>query len=166
MTSLVTRAEHLWEKRDTPEARKLFRYTMVSVISTGVSFLTLAIVFGLLHLWGEVVSTVFANVVASVPSYFLTRNWVWGKTGRSHLVKEIIPFWAMSALGIIFSIFGAAIAKHIGKEYHLTHLEQTVVVLIANVLSFAVFWVAKFLVFNRIFKVHPVEELDDLVEAA
>jgi putative flippase GtrA len=166
MTSLVTRAEHLWEKRDTPEARKLFRYTMVSVVSTAVSFVTLGVVFGLLHLWGEVASTVFANVVASVPSYFLTRNWVWGKTGRSHLVKEIIPFWVMSGLGIAFSIVGAAIAKHIGKVYHLSHLEQTVVVLVANVLSFAVFWVAKYLVFNRIFKVHPVEELDDLVEAA
>jgi putative flippase GtrA len=166
MTSLVTRAEHLWEKRDTPEARKLFRYTMVSVISTAVSFVTLGIVFGLLHWWGEVVSTVFANVVASIPSYFLTRNWVWGKTGRSHLVKEIIPFWVMSGLGIAFSIVGAAIAKHIGIAYHLDHFEQTVVVLAANVLSFAVFWVAKFLVFNRIFKVHPVEELDELVEAA
>jgi len=72
----------------------------------------------------------------------------------------------MSGLGIAFSIVGAAIAKHIGIAYHLDHFEQTVVVLAANVLSFAVFWVAKFLVFNRIFKVHPVEELDELVEAA
>jgi putative flippase GtrA len=166
MTSLLTRAEHVWEKRDTPEAKKLIRYTMVSVISTAVSLFVLLVVFGLLHLWGEVVSTVFANVVASIPSYFLTRNWVWGKTGRSHLVKEIIPFWVMSGLGIAFSIVGAAAAKHIGKVHHLPHLEQTVVVLVANVLSFAVFWVAKFLVFNRIFKVHPVEELDELVEAA
>jgi putative flippase GtrA len=166
MTSLLTRAEHVWEKRDTPEAKKLIRYTMVSVISTAVSFFVLLVVFGLLHLWGEVVSTVFANVVASIPSYFLTRNWVWGKTGRSHLVKEIIPFWVMSGLGIAFSIVGAAVAKHIGKVHHLPHLEQTVVVLVANVLSFAVFWVAKFLVFNRIFKIHPVEELDELVEAA
>ena len=166
MTSLLTRAEHVWEKRDTPEAKKLIRYTMVSVISTAVSFFVLLVVFGLLHLWGEVVSTVFANVVASIPSYFLTRNWVWGKTGRSHLVKEIIPFWVMSGLGIAFSIVGATVAKHIGKVHHLPHLEQTVVVLVANVLSFAVFWVAKFLVFNRIFKIHPVEELDELVEAA
>ena len=37
---------HLWQKRDTPEARKLFRYTMVSVISTVVSFGVLGLVFG------------------------------------------------------------------------------------------------------------------------
>ena len=94
------------------------------------------------HVWGEVGSTVFANVVASVPSYFLTRNWVWGKTGRSHLVKEIIPFWTMSALGIAFSIIGAAAAKHLGTRLGLSHFEQTLLVEAANVTSFAVFWVA------------------------
>ena len=40
------------------------------------------------------------------------------------------------------------------------------VVLAANVLSFALFWVLKYMVFNRLFKVHPLEELDELVEAA
>ena len=166
MTSLLTRVEHVWQKRDTPEAKQLIRYSMVSVISTGVSLAVLALVFGVFHVWGEVGSTVFANVVASVPSYFLTRNWVWGKTGRSHLVKEIIPFWTMSALGIAFSIIGAAAAKHLGTRLGLSHFEQTLLVEVANVTSFAVFWVAKYLVFNRIFKVHPVEELDELVEAA
>jgi len=164
--TLTQRVEHLWQKRHTPEAKKLFRYSMVSVISTGVSVAVLALVFGVLHLWGEVGSTVFANVVASVPSYFLTRNWVWGKTGRSHLVKEIIPFWTMSALGVAFSIVGATVAKHLGQRLGLSHFEQTLLVEAANLASFAIFWVAKFLVFNRIFKVHPLEELDELVEAA
>ena len=67
---------------------------------------------------------------------------------------------------IVVSIFGAALATHIGKTYNLAHLEQTVLVLAANVLSFAIFWVLKFIVFNRLFHVgHPVEELDDLVES-
>jgi putative flippase GtrA len=165
MTSVVTRAEHLWERRDTPEAKQLFRYTMVSVVSTVVSFGTLALVFGVFHVWGEIGSTVFANVVATVPSYYLNRSWVWQKHGRSHLMKEIAPFWVMSAIGIVVSIGGAAIAKHLGTEHHLGHFEQTLLVLFANVMSFALFWVLKFLVFNRLFKVHPLEELDELVEA-
>ncbi len=160
------RIVHLWERRDTPEAKQLIRYSMVSVISTAVSFAVLGLVFGVFHVWGEVGSTVFANVVASVPSYFLTRNWVWGKSGRSHLVKEIIPFWTMSALGVAFSIVGASVAKHVGEHFGLSHFEQTLLVEAANLLSFAIFWVAKYLVFNRIFKVHPLEELDELVEAA
>jgi putative flippase GtrA len=166
MTSVLTRADHLWQKRETPEAKQLIRYAMVSVVSTVVSFATLALVFGVFHFWGEIGSTVFANAVATVPSYYLNRGWVWGKNGRSHLMKEIVPFWAMSGIGIVVSIFGAAIARHLGIEHHLGHLQQTGVVLFANVMSFAIFWVLKFLVFNRLFKVHPLEELDELVEAA
>jgi putative flippase GtrA len=159
------RAEHLWERRDTPEAKRLFRYTMVSVVSTIVSFGVLAIIFGVLHLWGEIVSTVVANVSATIPSYYLNRKWVWGKGGRSHLTKEIIPFWVMGALGIVVSIGGAAVARHIGIEHHLSHLMQTALVLLANLVSFGVFWVLKFMVFNRLFHVHTLEELDNLVEA-
>ena len=166
MSTLLLRLVHLWEKRDTPEAKQLFRYTMVSVISTMVSFGVLAIVFGVFHVWGEIGSTVFANVVATVPSYYLNRNWVWGKIGRSHVMKEMVPFWSMSAIGIVVSIGGAAVAKHVGQANQFSHVEQTALVEAANITSFAVFWVLKFLVFNRIFKVHPLEELDELVEAA
>jgi putative flippase GtrA len=165
MTGLFTRLEHLWQNRHTPEARQLFRYTMVSVVSTAVSFGVLALVFGVFHVWGEIGSTVFANVVATIPSYFLNRQWVWGKGGRSHLVKEIIPFWVMSALGIFVSIGGAALARHIGDVHHFSHLQQTGLVLVANLVSFGLFWVLKFMLYNRLFHVHPVEDLDELVEA-
>lgn len=166
MTGVLTRTVHLWQKRRTPEAKQLFRYTMVSVISTVVSFVVLALIFGVLHLAGPEACTVIANVVAVVPNYYLNRRWVWGKGGRSHLTKEIVPFWAMSAIGIVVSIGGAALAHHIGTVHHLTHRELTGAVLLANILSFGIFWVLKFIVFNRLFRVHPLEELDELVEAA
>ncbi|MGO8870817.1 MAG: GtrA family protein [Acidimicrobiales bacterium] len=166
MTGLLERLDHLWQKRHTPEARQLIRYSMVSVISTIVSFTVLAIVFGVLHLWGEIISTVFANVTATIPSYYLNRMWVWGKGGRSHLMKEIVPFWVMAAFGVIVSIGGAAVARHISTVHHLTHLEATAAVLLANLVSFGVFWVLKYMLYNRLFHVHPVEELDELVEAA
>jgi putative flippase GtrA len=165
MAGLPLRVVHLWKKRDTPEALQLFRYTAVSVISTAVSFGVLAIVFGALHLFGEIGSTVFANLTATVPSYYLNRKWVWKKGGRSHLMKEIVPFWTMSAIGIVVSIGGAAVARHLGIEHHLSHLQQTGLVLFANVFSFGLFWILKYMLFNRLFHVHPLEELDELVEA-
>jgi hypothetical protein len=81
-------------------------------------------------------------------------------------MKEIVPFWAMSAIGIVVSIGGAAIARHLSIVHHLSHLQQTALVLLANVLSFGLFWVLKYMLFNRLFHVHPLEELDELVEAA
>ncbi len=165
MTSLAVRAEHVWQRRHTPEAKQLIKYTMVSVISTVASFGVLAIVYGLHIIKGEIEATVFANVVATVPSYFLNRRWVWGKGGRSQVMKEIVPFWVMSAIGITVSIGGAAVARHIGKVHHLSHIQETAVLLLANVVSFGLFWVLKYMLYNRLFHVHPVEELDELVEA-
>jgi putative flippase GtrA len=164
--TLAQRLVHLWEKRDTPEAKHLVKYTMVSVISTMVSFGVLFIVFGVLKVWGAIASTVFANAAATIPSYYLNRKWVWGKGGRSHLTKEIIPFWSLSAVGIFVSIGGAGLARHISKVQHLSHTEQTALVLLANLASFGVFWVLKFMIFNRMFHVHSLDELDELVEAA
>ena len=161
----MVRVEHLWERRHTPEAKKVIRYTMVSVISTVASFGVLGIVYGLHIITGEIEATVFANVVATIPSYFLNRMWVWGKGGRSHWMKEIVPFWVMSAFGIVVSIGGAAVARHIGKTHHLTHIQQTALLLVANLVSFGLFWILKYMLYNRLFHVHPVEELDDLVEA-
>jgi putative flippase GtrA len=159
MQSLIEKG---WAWLHTHEGRKIFRYSMVSVITTGVSFFTLFIVFGVLQLWGEVASTIFANSVATFPSYWLNRRWAWGKHGRSHFLKEVVPFFAMSAIGITFSIVGAAFAQHIGNKYQLAHWEKTAVVLIANVMSFGVFWIAKLMLFNRLFKVpNLLEEIDE-----
>ncbi len=144
----------------THEGRKIFRYTMVSVISTAVSTLVIVLVYGAFHVWTEVPSTIFGNAVATFPSYWLNRRWAWGKHGRSHFVKEVLPFWFMAALGIAFSIIGADLARHIGIHFKLSHFDQTILVLVANFLSFALFWVVKLLVFNRMFKV-VLEEFDE-----
>ncbi len=148
----------LWAWLQTPEGTKVARYSMVSVISTAVSFVVLFLVYGVGRLWSEVPSTVFANGVATVPSYWLNRNWAWGKTGRSHLLKEVLPFWVIAAAGIAFSIFWADLAGHIGKHYAFSHEVRTVLVLAANVTSFGVFWVLKLLIFDRLFQVSPLIE--------
>jgi putative flippase GtrA len=148
---------------NTREGKKIFRYSMVSVISTAVSFTVLVILYGFIFKHSEVQDTVFANIVATFPSYWLNRNWAWGKSGRSHLTKEVIPFWAMSAFGIAFSIIGASIARSLGHDH--SQLDRTMLVVGANLLSFAIFWVAKLLVFNRLFHVPDLaEEIDEHIE--
>ena len=156
--------ERVWSRANTLEGKKLIRFSATSVISTLVGFTTLFLVFGVLRLWGQVASTVFANIVAGVPAYYLNRTWAWGKTGRSHVRKEVLPFALMSGLGIVVSIFGAGLAKHLAVTHHMAHWEATAAVLVANVLSFAVFWVLKLLLFNRLFKVSELDEYEEVLE--
>ena len=142
------------------EGRKLIRYTAVSGISTVVSFTVLFLWFGVFKIWTQVPSTVFANAVATVPSYYLNRSWAWGKSGRSHMTREVLPFWVMSTLGIGVSIIGAKVAKVISVHHHLPHWEATALLLLANIASFGLFWVLKLLVFNKLFH-FELEEFDE-----
>jgi putative flippase GtrA len=159
-----------WSK--THEGKKLIRFTSVSGISTIVSNTLIFIFFGF-KLMGVVEATVLANCIATIPAYNLNRRWTWGKKGKSHLMKEVVPFWAMSALGIAGSFFFSLFAKHIvngsffvqpdGHKIH--HLLATIIVIAANLLAFAIFWVLKLLVFNRIFKVpSELEEVEEHLE--
>jgi len=161
----------LWAWLHTREGTKIFRYLMVSVITTGMSFSVLFLVYGVFRWWTEVPSTIFANTSAIFPSYWLNRRWAWGKGGRSSLAREVLPFWIMSGVGIAFSMIGASVARYVGQTYHLDHVMETGLVLGANVISFALFWVLKLLLFNRLFHVPTLleeigEQVDELAEAA
>jgi putative flippase GtrA len=141
----------LWRLSRSPEGLKVIRYTLVSVISAITSLVVLIIVFGVLRLWSEVYSTLFSNILAGIPSYILNRRWVWKKSGRSHVWREIVPFWAMSLIGIVFALFVAGWAHNYGRAHHLHHFDRTLLVVAANVAAFGVLWLLKLALFNRIF---------------
>ncbi len=140
-----------WRFCRTPEGLKLIRYSTVSVISALTSLVVLTFVYGILRLWTEVVSVLFSNVVAGFPSYFLNRRWVWGKSGRSHLWREVLPFWVMSLTGIGFALYSASLAHTFANTHHLHHLARTVLVVGANVAAFGILWLLKFIILNRLF---------------
>lgn len=142
-----------WAFYRSPLGKKLYRYVMGSVITTVISFGVLTLVYGVLHLWGAVLSTVFANVVATVPAYWLNRTWTWGKGGRSDPWGEVMPFWVLSIIGIAASMGTAQIASDLTRQHHLEGLTATILVDAANLVAYGVLFVGKYLVFNRLFAV-------------
>ena len=130
------------------------------MVSTGVSVVVIAIVYGLKIIKGEVEATLVGNIIGAIPSYTLNRRWTWGKSGPSHIRKELLPFWIMAVLGIAFSMVGASYAKHLVHTHNWSHLFNTGIVDAANLASFAVFWVLKLIVFNRIFHVDEEAEIE------
>ena len=158
---MVEGVRKLWRLAGTPEGLKVVKYTAVSAISALTSLVVLTLVYGVLQLWSAVISTLFANVVAGVPSYLLNRRWVWGKSGRSHWWREILPFWVMSLTGIGFALFTATMAKDFAAAHHLHHLAKTVLVVGANIAAFGILWLLKFLILNRLFAQIAEAELHD-----
>jgi putative flippase GtrA len=140
-----------------PSSVKLFKYAGVSLISTIVSQVTLILVFGVFRLMSEVPANILANVLATIPSYYLNRRWVWGKAGKSHFWREVAPFWVLSFIGLAFSSLAVWVAGDFARSHGLSHAATSLLVNAANLLSFAILWIVKFVIYNKLFHVDPVE---------
>ena len=162
---MLTRIRSLRAWSQTRQGKKLIRFTMVSAVSTITSFGSISILYGLKIIPGVIWATLAGNVIASLPAYQLNRRWTWGKRGRSHWRKEILPFWIMTALGIAVSQVGALWARHEVRTHHWSHLINTALVSFTNLASFGIFWILKIIVFNRIFKVDTEQEIEEHLEA-
>jgi putative flippase GtrA len=162
---VATRLHSLRAWSKSHQGRKLIRYTLVSGSSTVISFAAISGLYGLKIIPSVIWSTLAGNLIASVPAYQLNRRWTWGKRGKSGLRKEVVPFWMLTFLGIGVSQLGALWARHEVKAHHWSHLTNTGLVAFANLASFAIFWVLKLIVFNRIFKVDTIEEIDEHLSA-
>jgi putative flippase GtrA len=148
----------LRDKLRGPEGRKLFRYSCASVVAVAVSVVCLVIFNGLIGLSAWVSSTL-ATAIATVPNYEMNRKWAWGKSGRSHLWKEVVPFWALAFLGWAFSTISVHVMEGYAHSHHFSHLASTASVTIVYVAAFGVLWVAKFIIFNKVLFAHHLEDL-------
>ncbi len=158
--------ERLWAMYHTPSGKRMFRYTMVSIISTVISFTVVILLYGVFKVWTQVPSTLVGNLSGVLPSYYLNRNWAWGKSGKSHMTREVLPFWVASVIGILLGVAAGAEARHVSLSHHFGHFVNSVILLSANVIAFSVLWVVKFIVFNRLFHVTPEAEAEIALKAA
>src|SRR5437867_8238170 len=99
-------AEALRARARSPQGQKAIRYTLTSVVSVCVSQVFLAFFHAVIG-WSAFWANIWACAIATVPSYELNRKWAWGKRGKSHFWKEVMPFWALAFVGLAFSTVAA-----------------------------------------------------------
>lgn len=142
----------------TAEFTKVWRYCAVSGIST-------ACTLGLLYLFYRVagLSPFGANVVATglatVPAYYLNRSWAWGKTGRSHFMREVVPFWVIALISLVLSTLAVQFAARQAVSIHSKDM-KALILLCANFVTYGVLWVGKFTLFNRLLFKHHEPRLE------
>ena len=131
------------------KGRKPILYSLVSVIAVAVSQLVLVVCHAVIGL-EAVPSNLIAVSAGTIPSYTLNRSWVWGKRGKSHLWKEVVPFWALAFLGLALSTVTVAVVERWN--------DSTLAISAANLAAFGVLWVGKFLLLHYVlFKQHEEE---------
>jgi putative flippase GtrA len=143
-----------------PGVRKLVKYSMVSLISVVVSQAALFVAYAITG--HAVLSNIIAVAVGTLPSYELNRRWTWRKSGPSHLWREIVPFWVMSFIGLVFSTMCVYFAERWADGRHMSEGHKSLVLLAANLGAFGVLWVGKFVIINRLLFHHqPLATADE-----
>ena len=147
------------------------KYSAVSVINVAIGQALLVLFATILHIRPSI-ANVLAVCLSAVPAYFLTRRWVWGKSGKSHLYKEVLPFWGFALAGLILSTVAVSLATNVTGVADISPPDRTTIEKlipnIANMLAFGVLWVVKFFVLDAyIFgKRHHTAVDEELEEAA
>jgi putative flippase GtrA len=141
--------------RGDSSVHKFIRYTMVSGVAVVISQVALVLCTGVFGL-SAILSNTVAAVVATPASYELNRKWAWGKSGKSHLWKEVAPFWAFSLVGYLGSTGTVQLADTMTKSHGVHGLPRVLAIMGAQLFAYGLVWIVKFLVFNRIvFAVRP-----------
>lgn len=128
--------------------RQLVRYGAVSLIATATSLLVLGVLVSTRVLapgWANVVAT----AVGTVPSFELNRRWVWGRHGAASTRREVLPFVALSAAGLIVSTVAVSAAGWWTEAAGLTGAARTVAIQLASVAAFGSLWLVQFVVLDR-----------------
>jgi putative flippase GtrA len=133
----------------SPGGIKAIKYTLASAVSVVVSIVAFVILKGFAKV-DAVPANVASVVIGGIPNYYLNRRWAWGKTGKSHLWKEIVPFWALAFIGLGISTGAVALADSYAKSRGYSHVVTTLADTIANLGAFGVLWIGKFLIFNKL----------------
>ncbi|MGC1184580.1 MAG: GtrA family protein [Candidatus Dormiibacterota bacterium] len=129
-----------------PRVGKLLRYAVTSGVATGVSEVTLLALYASGFL-GASGSAIVANLAGSVPSYLLSRYWIWPDAERSGAARQMGLYWVTSAVSLVLSTAATSLAAAHSPAGHGVHV---IVVGAAYIAAYAVLWVAKFLVYQRL----------------
>lgn len=142
----------------TPEFTKVWRYCAVSGISTVCTLGFLYILYRVIGL-SPFAANVVATCLATVPAYYLNRSWAWGKSGRSHFMREVLPFWLIAFVSLVLSTLAVQFAARQAVNVHSKDV-KAMILLLADIVTYGILWVGKFTLFNRVLFKHHEPSLE------
>jgi putative flippase GtrA len=128
------------------DVARLARYAATSGMAFAVSEATLLILYGL-NLTTATVAALIASLAGTVPSYLLSRYWIWREAARERVLRQVILYWIVSISCIaLTSLLTGALAS-LAPAGHPLHL---LVVAIGYPIVMLTFWLIKFVIYQRI----------------
>lgn len=147
--------------------RRAIRYVATSGIGVVLTQALLSLFLYVFH-WPGGPSNVLAVSLVSVPAFLLNKYWVWGKRGRAHMRKEVLPFWLFTIAGLALSTLAVVAVVALTKDPDVESLKNgnKIAVQFANLAGFGVLWILKYLFLDKImFGPHHHTPYDEDIEA-
>ena len=146
---------HLMDKMPAAIANRLrtrfgkqfSRFALVAVMSLAASELALSISY----LAGATsgLSGLIGWLTGAAVSYVLSR-WAWRRKGKPNLLKETLPFWAISIGTAAVLSTTTHFAGHFAKTHHLAQIDALLVVESAFLVANFVTFMTRFLIFHYV----------------
>src|ERR1700733_991592 len=92
---LVRAKLHALVTRLKAHSRRLFRYAATSAISLGISEVCLLALYSS-RTFGVTTSALIATLAGTIPSYLLSRYWIWSEANRKRVGRQVVLYWATS----------------------------------------------------------------------
>ncbi|MFG1647363.1 GtrA family protein [Amycolatopsis sp. NPDC049252] len=127
---------------------RLGRAAATSVAATVVSQVVLLAV--LATGGAAVLASTLAWAAGAVLNFVITRRWVWGRTGRPRVRRELLPYLAVIGLGGLASIGLTTLSGSLLTPLNLPHVWWVVLVDGAYVASYALVFVVKFTLLDQL----------------
>jgi putative flippase GtrA len=127
------------------------RYAVGSVGATVLSQLTLTGLFGLGGV-NVTVATLLAFVAGAIPNFVVNWRWTWGRSGRPALVRELLPYLAIVIGGGLAATALTTLTDHVLAPLVTDRAVRTLVLDLAYLSSYAVLFVLKFALMDRVFR--------------
>ncbi|WP_328616360.1 GtrA family protein [Amycolatopsis sp. NBC_00355] len=137
---------------ETPTRRRGWaRLGRAAVTSVAATVLSQVVLLAVLAGGGvPVLASTLAWAAGAVLNFVVTRRWVWGRTGRPRVRRELLPYLAVIGLGGLASVGLTTLAGSLLTPLNLPHVWWVVLVDGAYVASYALVFVVKFTLLDRL----------------
>jgi putative flippase GtrA len=132
---------------------KVLRFGTGSVVATVCSQATFLVVYGPLGA-STTVSSVLAWFAGAIPNYWINRSWTWGRRGRPSVRRELLPYAAVVLGTLALAIVATTGVEKLLETTSISHAGQTLLVTGTYFMVYAVMFVFRFLLFDRLFTRH------------
>jgi len=125
---------------------RLARYATTSGVAFGVSEATLLILYGR-GVVNATVAAVFANLAGTLPSYLMSRYWIWCDAPRTRAARQVALYWATSISCIALTSLSTGVIASLAPPGHPSHFAAVAVGFPVVMITF---WFAKFVLYQRV----------------